>query len=177
MLTIEQLKLIFPRMQRNPKDCATLFPYLISAMEEAQINTALRIAAFLAQLGHESGEFKYMQELASGEAYEGRKDLGNIQPGDGKRFKGRGPIQVTGRSNYAEAGKKLGLDLISNPEQAATNAVGFRIAAWFWNKHKLNELADARKFDAITKKINGGLNGKPDRDAKYKSALEALGIC
>lgn len=175
MLTLEQLKKIMPRMARNPNTAAKLFPFLTKAMDEASINTPLRIASFLAQVGHESGEFKYMEEIASGEAYEGRRDLGNTQPGDGKRFKGRGPIQITGRANYEAAGKALGLDLVGNPETASTNEVGFRLAAWFWTKHKLNDLADAKKFDAITKKINGGYNGKADRDAKYNKALEVLG--
>jgi putative chitinase len=153
-------------------------PYLNQAMQNANINTPARQAAFLAQLGHESGSFKYMQELASGSAYEGRKDLGNTQPGDGVKYKGRGPIQITGRANYAAAGKALGLDLINHPELAATPQVGFQTAAWYWNSHNLNNLADQNtqaSFDKITKSINGGYNGKADRDSRWSTAKQQLG--
>lgn len=104
---------------------------IYTALKEGQINTATRQAAFLVQLAHESGELVYMEEIASGEAYEERKDLGNTQPGDGKRFKGRGPIQFTGRSNNRMAGKALGLDLETHPESVATPEVGFRTSVWF----------------------------------------------
>jgi len=154
-------------------------PYLNQAMQQAGINTPQREAAFLAQLGHESGSFKYMQELASGQEYEGRKDLGNTQPGDGVKYKGRGPIQITGRANYAAAGKALGLDLIDHPDLAATPQVGFQTAAWYWNTHNLNQYADQNtqaSFDKITKAINGGYNGKADRDARWNVAKQQLGI-
>lgn len=156
---------------------AALEPYmeaLNAAMKEFEINTPLRQAAFLAQVGHESCQFKYFEEIADGSAYEGRKDLGNTQPGDGKLFKGRGPIQLTGRNNYAKASKDLGVDLIASPKRAADLDVGFRIAGWFWKKNGLNELADSKSFDAITKKINGGLNGKKERDVLYSLATLAL---
>jgi predicted chitinase len=150
-----------------------------NAMKEAGINTVRRIAAFLAQVAHESGNLRYFKELASGRAYEGRRDLGNVNPGDGVKYKGRGPIQVTGRNNYAAAGKALGLDLINKPELAERGDVGFRLAAWFWNTRSLNKFADQGPsgFDTITKRINGGFNGKADRDAKYRAACKALGGC
>jgi len=154
-------------------------PYLNQAMQQAGINTPARQAAFLAQLGHASGSFQYMQELASGKAYEGRKDLGNTQPGDGVKYKGRGPIQITGRANYAAAGKALGIDLINHPELAATPQVGFQTAAWYWNTHNLNALADQNtqaSFDKITKSINGGYNGKADRDSRWNTAKQQLGV-
>jgi putative chitinase len=154
-------------------------PYLNQAMQQAGINTPARQAAFLAQLGHESGSFKYMQELASGSAYEGRKDLGNTQPGDGVKYKGRGPIQITGRANYAAAGKALGIDLINHPELAATPQVGFQTAAWYWNTHNLNQYADQNtqaSFNKITKAINGGYNGAADRDARWNTAKQQLGV-
>jgi len=154
-------------------------PYLNQAMQKAGINTPAREAAFLAQLGHESGSFKYMQEIASGSAYEGRKDLGNTQPGDGVKYKGRGPIQITGRANYAAAGKALGIDLINHPELAATPQVGFQVAAWYWNTHNLNQYADQNtqaSFDKITKIINGGYNGKADRDSRWNIAKQQLGV-
>jgi putative chitinase len=153
----------------------TYAPLLQAAMVGGAITTPLRSAAFLAQLAHESGELRYFEEFASGEAYEGRADLGNTQPGDGERFKGRGSIQLTGRANYTAAGAALGLDLVSHPEMAASPGVGFRVAVWYWITHGLNALADARDFDGITKRINGGLNGKSQRDAYYKRALSLFG--
>ena len=105
--------------------------YINQAMTEGQINTSPRQAAFLAQLAHESGQLVYMEEIASGDKYENRSDLGNTQPGDGKRYKGRGPIQLTGRSNYRDTGRALGLDLEANPEQVATPSIGFRTSVWY----------------------------------------------
>lgn len=150
-------------------------PHLNNAMREAGINTPARQAAFIAQLGHESGNFRYSEEIASGRAYEGRRDLGNTQPGDGERFKGRGYIQLTGRANYAAAGRALGLDLVNNPELAARPENAARIAAWYWNSRGLNARADAGDFDGITRAINGGYNGKADRDQRYRAALAAIG--
>lgn len=116
-----------------------------------------------------------MEEIASGAAYEGRKDLGNTQPGDGMRYKGRGPIQLTGRANYLNCGNALGLDLVSNPEIVSTVDVGCRVAGWFWVTKGLNLLADERDFDRITRRINGGTNGARERQAYYAVALDALG--
>ena len=173
MITTEQLRQIMPRLS---VDKATEYlPYINEAMKEAQINTPLRQAAFLAQIAHESVELKHFKELASGAAYEGRRDLGNTQPGDGIRYKGRGPIQLTGRANYRQAGKDLGLDLENTPARAEAPDVAFRIAGWFWTKRKLNAFADKDNFDAITYRINGGYNGKADRDKYYQTALKVLG--
>lgn len=126
----------------------------------------MRLAHFLAQLAHESGGFVYMEEIASGAAYEGRADLGNIQPGDGKRYKGRGPIQCTGRFNYREYGQRLGLAFEDHPEMLAYPSVGLLFACAFWQVKGLNALADADDLVAITKRINGGVNGLPDRRAR-----------
>ena len=168
-----QLRAVMPNL--SAADANRHLPYLNAAMAEGNINTPRRQAAFLAQLAHESGQLRYFEEIASGAAYEGRRDLGNTQPGDGVRFKGRGPIQLTGRSNYASASAALGVDLINNPALAATPAIGFRIAQWFWNSRGLNSYADAGNFDAITLRVNGGYNGKADRDAYYARALQVLG--
>jgi predicted chitinase len=153
---------------------ADYLPFIQAAMQEFAITNYWRETAFLAQLAHESAELRYMEEIASGAAYEGRKDLGNTQPGDGKRYKGRGPIQLTGRANYQKFGGLLGLDLINNPEVAATKEVGFRIAGLFWKSHGLNELADQQQFKAITKAINGGYNGLDDRTKYYERAKKVL---
>jgi len=153
---------------------ADYLPFIQQAMAEFGITSYLREAAFLAQLAHESAELRYMEEIASGAAYEGRANLGNTQPGDGKRYKGRGPIQLTGRANYTRYGGLLGLDLVNDPTIAATKEVGFRIAGQFWKLNGLNELADQQQFKAITKRINGGYNGLDDRIKYYDRAKRVL---
>lgn len=173
MITKDQLKKIMPTLPASKADL--YFPHLTAAMKEREINTPLRMAAFLAQVGHESLDLKYMEEIASGQAYEGRKDLGNIYPGDGRRFKGRGPIQLTGRSNYQKFGNLLMADLVLLPELAATPEYGFRIAALFWTLKKLNALADMGELKEITRRINGGYNGLEDRIRRYELAKQALG--
>ncbi len=172
-VTLDQLLEIIPRCPRLR--AAGLLPYLELACAEFEINTPKRLAAFLAQLAHESASFRHFEELATGDAYEGRADLGNTEPGDGRRFKGRGPIQLTGRTNYRKAGAALGLDLERNPRRASDADVGFRVAGWFWKSRGLNALADAGLFDTITKRINGGYNGKPERDAFHATARRVLG--
>lgn len=154
-------------------------PALSLAMEAGEINTRLRKANFLAQIGHESGSLVYVKELGGPvyfEKYEGRKDLGNTQPGDGAKFCGRGLIQVTGRANYAKASKALFGDdrlldtpeLLEQPEWAAKSAV------WYWTTRNLNALADADRFTDTTRAINGGTNGIEDRKARYRLALSVL---
>lgn len=171
-ISLQELKRIMPTL---PDDKAQQYlPYLNSAMNEAKITTPERRAAFLAQLAHESGQLKYMEEIASGSAYEGRSDLGNTQPGDGTRYKGRGPIQLTGRANYAAASKALGVDLVNNPERAADPDVAFRIATWYWDSRNLNSFADRGDFSSITYRINGGYNGAADRNQYWASAKDAL---
>jgi putative chitinase len=144
-------------------------------MIEAEITTVTRAAAFLGQLAHESGELRYMEELADGTAYEGRKRLGNVHPGDGPRYKGRGPIQLTGRANYRAAGGAIGVDLEGAPTLVASPEVGFRVAGWYWTLHGLNGRADAFDFAGITKAINGGLTHHDRRLGYYRRALEVLG--
>jgi predicted chitinase len=171
-VSLDQLKKIMPNL--SDAKAREYLPHLNAAMKEAGITTKNQKAAFLAQLAHESGQFRYMEEIASGSAYEGRKDLGNTQPGDGVRFKGRGPIQLTGRSNYRAAGKALGIDLENNPKRAADPDVGFRTAAWFWKSRGLNSLAEAGNFREVTRRINGGYNGLADRQQYYNRALSVL---
>ena len=142
-----------------------------------EINTPLRVAHFMAQLHHESGGFKYLKELGNNayfKKYEGRKDLGNIFAGDGLKYKGRGYIQITGRANYSEISKDLKIDFLNNPKLLEQEANAIISALWFWNKKKLNVLADADNILTITKKINGGLNGIDDRKnllLEYKELL------
>jgi predicted chitinase len=151
--------------------------HINDAMKEGGINTPARQAAFLAQVAHESGQLVHMKEIASGKAYENRRDLGNIYPGDGKRFKGRGPIQLTGRTNYEAAGKALGEDFVNHPELMEKPENAFRTSVWFWNNRNLNDLADQNTeeaFKKITRKINGGYNGLEDRNNYWNKAKNAL---
>lgn len=143
---------------------------------EFSISTPQRQAAFLAHVSHESGSLQYTLELASGDDYEGRRDLGNSQPGDGRRYKGRGLIQITGRNNYLACGNALGLDLIAQPELLEAPVGACRSAAWFWQSRGLNSLADTDKFGSITKSVNGGYNGLDDRLWYWLRARAALGI-
>jgi putative chitinase len=160
-------------------DRATTFlPFIEDAMHEFQINTPARVAAFLAQIGHESGGLHWLVELwgptPTQARYETRYDLGNVAPGDGYKYRGRGIIQITGRDNYRRAGEALGVDLIAQPELLGEPGFACRSAAWFWSAHGCNELADAGKFEAITKRINGGLNGYPERLGLWEKAKEVL---
>jgi putative chitinase len=146
------------------------------ACERYEINTPRRQAAFLAQLAHESGSLRYVEEIATGEAYEGRKDLGNTQPGDGVRFKGRGLIQITGRANYEALGHALNYDFIKDPEALEKPGAAALSAGWFWYVRHLNRHADIDGFKIITQKINGGLNGYLDRVQHWERCKAALGV-
>lgn len=149
-------------------------PHLNLACEEFEIDTLRRIRPFLAQIGHESGQLRYVKELASGEAYEGRSDLGNTSPGDGVRYKGRGLIQLTGKRNYALASLALDLPLLENPELLEEDGPACRVSGWFWYNSNLNSLADMGLFELITKRINGGMNGYADRYKLYQRTLEYI---
>jgi len=149
---------------------------LVSAMAKFEIDSPLRVACFLAQIIHESGSFQYTEEIADGSEYEGRRDLGNTVPGDGKRYKGRGLIQITGRANYERCGEALKIDLLTTPELLETPIYACSSAAWFWKTNGCNELAEVGKFASITKRINGGYNGMDDRIIHYIRARKAIGI-
>jgi putative chitinase len=138
-----------------------------SVLREYGINTELRESHFWAQAAHETGGFRYMFEIWGPtdvqKRYEGRKDLGNTEDGDGFKYRGRGIFQLTGRANYKSMGEKLGIDLLGHPDKAAEPETALRIACEYWKSHKLNALADCDDVVGITKKINGGLNGIADR--------------
>lgn len=142
------------------------------------IVTALQKAHFLAQVAHESDGFRTATEYASGRAYEGRKDLGNTQPGDGMRFKGRGLIQLTGRANYAAYSRDIHGDdrCVRNPAMVAELPDAVNAAGWFWQKHGLNRLADRDDVEAVTRRINGGTNGLADRKRRLAHAKKLFGI-
>lgn len=149
--------------------------HLEAAMADFDINTPLRKAMFLAQIGHESGGLRYTSEIwgptPAQRRYEGRADLGNIRPGDGSFFRGRGFIQITGRANHKSISDALGVDFLANPEWLAMPEWAAPSAAWWWKKNGLNELADTGSVERCTRRINGGLNGLADRQARYAKAL------
>lgn len=163
-------------MPRAGARAAQFVAPLVAAMARFNINTSIRVAAFLAQIAHESGQLRYVLELADGKAYEGRANLGNSEPGDGPRFRGRGLIQVTGRANYRACSLALFGDerLLSNPELLEHLEYAALSAAWFWSANGCNELADAGDFRALTKRINGGYNGLEERTAFWERAEQAL---
>ena len=172
LIKIEQLNQLMPAAPSAT--LAAVIEPLNNTCIEFSINTPQRIAAFLSQLAHESGELRWMNEIWGPTEAQRRYEppsklatrLGNTQPGDGKRYRGRGPIQLTGRSNYKIAGAALALPLEDNPDLVATPAVGIRVAGWFWNSKSLNDLADQNNYLGITRRINGGTNGLADR-VKY----------
>lgn len=155
------------------------YPYVRAACIEFEITAPARLAAFLAQVGHESGGFVYTREIwgptEAQKRYEGRKDLGNTQPGDGSRYRGRGLIQITGRANYEAVANALGIDCVSRPELLERPEFAARASAWWWANRGCNELADAGDFVALTRRINGGTNGLADRMERWERAKEVLG--
>jgi putative chitinase len=173
LITQEQLSAIAPYSRRDRLE--RLLPHLNKTMQRYAITTPLRKAHFLAQLGHESDGFNTNEEYASGADYEGRRDLGNTQSGDGVRFKGRGLIQVTGRANYADCGRALGVDLINNPQRLGDFDLACLSAGWYWDTRKLNNHADRDDILTITKIINGGTNGLADRESYLARAKRVLG--
>lgn len=151
---------------------------IADTMVAYDINTPLRQAHFLAQIGHESGELRFREELASGAAYEGRRDLGNTQPGDGVRYKGRGLIQLTGRANYGDYARsnRFGVDVLEQPALVASDdRLTVDVAGWYWDKRRINALADRDDIEAVTRAINGGLNGLPDRKRLLARTRTLLG--
>lgn len=169
----DQLRRMFPNAGRRIEQH---LPFIVPAMIEGSIDTAERIAAFLAQLAHESAEYRYMEEIADGSAYEGRRDLGNVQQGDGRRYKGHGPIQITGRWNHARCGAALNLPLLDQPTLICLPEHGTRSAAWYWNDRALSPLADVGDFREITRRINGGFNGWKSRVEYWERNRRILGL-
>ncbi|CAN7558290.1 glycoside hydrolase family 19 protein [Pseudomonas umsongensis] len=174
-ITTQQLLQILPNAGAK---AGVFVPVLNTAMGRFQIVGSKRMAAFIAQIGHESGQLVYVREIwgptPAQAKYEGRRDLGNSVPGDGLKFRGRGLIQITGRANYSACGEALGLDLINQPELLEQPKKACLSAAWFWATKGLNSLADADQFEMITRRINGGLNGQADRLKLWKRATEVL---
>ena len=186
MISAQQLHKIMP--SETPARIANFIGPLNDTMNEFAITTPARQAAFLAQIGHESGSLKYVREIADGSAYDDRASLGNNRPEaialakaagttTGRYYKGRGLIQITGYNNYRACSRDLLHDadeLCKHPEMLEMLPLSVRSAAWYWDSRDLNALADAGKFDLITKAINGGYNGMADRQAYHARAQKAL---
>lgn len=143
------------------------------------IDTPLRLSHFMAQVAHESGGFKFMREIwgptPAQRGYEGRKDLGNTVTGDGYRYRGRGPLQLTGRANYRTVGTRIGIDLEASPELAELPSVGILIACEYWRSRNINAAADRNDGEKVTRLINGGLNGFKDRMERLVKYQEVVG--
>ena len=174
-ITEQQLLKILPNAGRQ---AGVFVSVLNAAMGNYGIVTPLRMAAFIAQVGHESGQLRYVREIwgptAQQAGYEGRADLGNTVKGDGSKYRGRGLVQITGRANYAACGEALGLDLINQPELLEQPQHAAMSAAWFWSTKGLNTLADKGEFVKITRRVNGGVNGLEDRQRLYAQAQKVL---
>ncbi|WP_460152770.1 glycoside hydrolase family 19 protein [Pseudomonas sp. S2_B07] len=180
-ITEQQLQRIMPNARRQ---AGVFVSALNAAMVHRQIHTPKRQAAFLAQVGHESGQLQYVRELG-GEQYLSKYDTGNLAAklgntpeldGDGQRYRGRGLIQITGHSNYLRCSLALFGDerLLRTPELLELPQWAAESAAWFWWGRELNALADRDEFEAITRKINGGLNGLADRLQLWERARAVL---
>lgn len=172
IVNVAQIMSIMP--QAGARRAGEFVAALDDAFTQWEMDSKLRIAHFLAQIAAESIQLTYTAECASGARYEGRADLGNTQPGDGMKFKGRGLIQVTGRDNYAACAKALGLPLLEHPELLELPVYAVSSAGWFWKTHGCNELADRDDLQAITRRINGGLTNLADRSIFYSRARKAI---
>lgn len=180
-ITPQQLLQILPNA--GPK-AGVFAPVLNAAMGKFGIVTLARQAAFIAQIGHESGQLRYVRELGN-DQYLAKYDTGTLAArlgntpeadGDGQKYRGRGLIQITGRANYKACGEALGLDLLNQPELLELPQHAATSAAWFWYSRGLNSLADRGDFVGITRKINGGTNGIADRQALWEKARKVLGV-
>jgi putative chitinase len=180
-ITKEQLVAILPK---SGKMADAMLSGLNEAMDKYQIITRLRRAAFIAQVGHESGQFVWLKELGNN-AYLAKYDTGTLAArlgntpeadGDGQKYRGRGLIQITGHDNYLACSKGLFGDdrLLKTPELLEQPKYAALSAAWFWDSRKLNDLADISAFETITRRINGGVNGLAERVEFYNKALKVL---
>ena len=172
-ITAEQVTKIMPTAGARAQKYVTVINKWSNYFD---IDTPLRMAHWLAQVAHESAELRYTKELASGKAYEGRKDLGNTQKGDGVKYKGRGLIQITGRANYAAYAKYCGFDVVAKPELLEQPVGAVKSAMWYWQTRGLNAWADKDDVLTITKRINGGTNGLTSRKAYLARAKAVFNV-
>lgn len=164
------LRFVCPHL--TPERAREIAAGLTKAFDAFQMNTPMVAAGAVAQMAHESDGFRVSSEYASGAAYEGRMDLGNTRKGDGKKFKGRGRIMITGRANYTSVSKALGIDCVENPGFLAQSPWSEVASAWWWDKNGCTPLAKKgyRGFTALTRRINGGTTGLSDRLRYYRRA-------
>lgn len=156
---------IQPHQLKDLNDCLSRF----------QINTPARMRHFLSQTAHESGGLKWMKELASGSAYEGRKDLGNNRPGDGPRYKGAGVIQLTGRSNYQAFSDFIDDPNVMDGVDYVSTTYPFSSAGFWWHRNNMNGLCDrGSSVEQVTKRVNGGNRGLAERKAYYQKACQVI---
>lgn len=156
-----------------------VYPAITKCLDRWDLQTPIRQAMFIAQTAAETGGYQWLAELASGSAYEGRADLGNTEPGDGVRFKGRGLIQLTGRGLYTRCSEELYWPrdlLLTQPELLEQPDYAANSAGWFWDFKQLNRLADASDIVGASRRINGGNSGLAERMDLYKRACYALGV-
>ena len=177
MISLGMIRDCFPRL--SPAMVQIYTTAFNQWFPQYSLTSPIRVAAFMAQIGHESGDLKWTAEIWGPTPQQRRYEppselanrLGNTQPGDGERFKGRGLIQVTGRFNYTQISQALEVDFIAQPQQLEAPNMAVRSACWWWSSRNLNELADANdehSFRKITRIINGGLNGWDDRLARWQ---------
>ncbi|WP_068162009.1 glycoside hydrolase family 19 protein [Rhodococcus phenolicus] len=171
-VTPDELRRIVPGIQ--PEKIDQYIAPLNDAMTHGGIDTPVRQAAFIAQLAVESDSFRTFEEYASGRAYEGRADLGNTQPGDGVRYKGRGAIQITGRHNYEKLSQETGVDFVGNPELLAAPENAFSAAAWYWTSRNLNQVAETTGIVRVSELVNGGHNALTRRIDDFQRGLDVL---
>lgn len=168
-LTAQQLHEIYPMAKSRVEK---YLDAINKTLSEFDIITSTQVAAFLAQIGHESLQLYYTEEIASGKAYEGRQDLGNTSPGDGVRFKGYGFIQVTGKTNHTKCANYFGIPLDELPKWLRTPEGACRSSGLYWKTHNINSVAD--DILKTTKKVNGGTNGLKERTKLFQIALGVL---
>lgn len=192
LVTLDIMAQAFPALPRDQAQAN--MPFLNATLDRFDIDTNRRIAAFFAQIGHESLDLTVLHELPhrkvietcnyckrngphdAGAQYEGRVDLGNTKPGFGVKYVGRGWLQNTGYANYYRLTQALGIDFLHSPELLETAECAALAAGLFWHDRKLNDHADVDDFDGITFRVNGGYNGKPDRDRRWAICKRALGV-
>jgi len=148
---------------------------LNNCLGKFQINTAPRIRHFLSQTAHESGGLRWLQELDDGSYLEGRDDLGNVNPGDGPKYKGAGVIQLTGRANYQAFSKAIGDPKVMDGCDYVATTYPFTSAGFWWSNNNMNALCDNNAtVEDITLKVNGGYNGLDDRREYYTKACQVI---
>ena len=173
LITKKQLASIWGTNENSISDA--VINDLNSCLNLFKINTQSRMRHFISQISHESGVWKWMKELASGDAYEGRRDIGNTQPGDGKKYKGAGFIQLTGRANYSSFSKYMNDSKIMNGVDYVSSKYPATSAGFWWHNNNMNALCDKNpSVEEVTRKVNGGYRGLEDRKKYYNRCLSVI---